>query len=332
MLAQDATDLTGEEGDASGVIGEQTVPTPMPTVTADAHLGEQHLLWANDEQRQQLREQCIHKAGDITKTGQAFLFFVNPMYKAVGSQQLSASCVFCSRTVISTGSTRLVDHLLKCALVTNEVRKGFNQLRVESSKKRKMKDEESVLIHEQAQLAKLEHDNRQQQLKQQCIHASLKTSEIAAADMAIADFFYMNGLSFSAADPSPGSVYQKMVEAIKHTPSGYVPPNHHKLGGPLLDDCYSRMWKDIAARDPDGKNKKAYGCTYVSDGWDSIDSLPLVNSAFITAGDGGVYWRSVDTSGKTKDADYLASLMISDIYDFGCMNVVSVVTDCRGYL
>lgn len=38
-------------------------------------------------------------------------------------------------------------------------------------------------------------------------------------------------------------------------------------------------------------------------------------------------WRSVDTSGKVKDADYCASLMIKDIYDFGPLKVVAVVTD-----
>ena len=63
------------------------------------------------------------------------------------------------------------------------------------------------------------------------------------------------------------------------------------------------------------------------EGWDSIDHLPLINSAFITANDGGIYWRSTDTSGHEKNVEYCAALMISDIYAFGCTKVVLVITD-----
>ena len=40
-----------------------------------------------------------------------------------------------------------------------------------------------------------------------------------------------------------------------------------------------------------------------------------------------MYWRSVDTSGKIKDGEYTASLMIEDVYDFGPTKVVLIVTD-----
>ena len=70
-----------------------------------------------------------------------------------------------------------------------------------------------------------------------------------------------------------------------------------------------------------------YCSCYVSDGWDSVDNLPLINSAFITGNDGGVYWRSVDTSGKEKNAEYCAALMIADIYEYGPHKVLLVITD-----
>lgn len=84
------------------------------------------------------------------------------------------------------------------------------------------------------------------------------------------------------------------------------------------------MWTKIKDRDPDGSISTTHGSTYVSDGWDSVDHLPLINSAFITANDGGVYWRSVDTSGSVKNAEYCAALMIEDIYQFGCTKVVLI--------
>ena len=65
----------------------------------------------------------------------------------------------------------------------------------------------------------------------------------------------------------------------------------------------------------------------MTDGWDSCDNLSLINSAFITNNDGGLFWRSVDTSGHVKCAEYTASLMIEDIYSFGPTKVVLVITD-----
>jgi hypothetical protein len=87
------------------------------------------------------------------------------------------------------------------------------------------------------------------------------------------------------------------------------------------------MWKQVKDRDPNGSRTMQFGSCYVSDGWDSCDNLPLINSAFITANDGGVYWRSVDTSGKTKSAEYCAALMIADIYEYGPLKVIMVITD-----
>ena len=62
-------------------------------------------------------------------------------------------------------------------------------------------------------------------------------------------------------------------------------------------------------------------------GTQECDSLPLINAAFITANDGGNFWRSVDTSGKTKTAEYCAALMIADIYAYGPTKVVMIITD-----
>eukprot|EP00966_Prymnesium_polylepis_P304036 7024283-Prymnesium_polylepis.1 len=118
-----------------------------------------------------------------------------------------------------------------------------------------------------------------------------------------------------------------MVAAVQAAPAGYKPPDSRALGGPLIDVCHSQMRAEVAKRDEGGVISNKFGCTYTSDGWDSCDHLPLINSAIITANDGGVYVRSVDTSGQTKSAEYVASLMIVDIYEIGCTKVVVVVTD-----
>lgn len=44
----------------------------------------------------------------------------------------------------------------------------------------------------------------------------------------------------------------------------------------------------------------------------------------MTANAGGIYWQSVDTSSNSKDAEFLASLMLEDIYN---LKIVMLITD-----
>jgi hypothetical protein len=251
------------------------------------------------------------------------MVYTNPSNK----QQMKGICMCCSTPLSSTGSNRFVEHLAKCPLCPRLVRDEFVKLCEKVEGKRAEKRDAALMAAEEAQLAKQEHEQRQVVLKQQCIKAGIKGAEVAAADLAIANFFYANAIPFSAASTETDSLFRTMVRAIQAAPTGYVPPNAKKLAGPLLDESYNDLWARLRARDPDGKLKSKFGATYVSDGWDSCDNLPLINSAFISANDGGTYWRSVDTSGKTKSAEYCAMLMILDIYEYGPSDVVLVITD-----
>ena len=102
----------------------------------------------------------------------------------------------------------------------------------------------------------------------------------------------MNGLSFGAAASEPDSYYREMVRAIQNSPPGYSPPTRLTVSGPLLEKCDAELANNIAKRDENGVVSRKYGATHISDGWDSTDNLPLINSAFIIANDGGVYHRS----------------------------------------
>lgn len=235
--------------------------------------------------------------------------------------------MYCNSLITSTGTSRLVDHLVNCRLAPSIVTKIFKELREASASKRKAKEEHNELLAEEAEQRMILAKQQKLELKQLGIRTSLKTAEAEVADRAIANFFYANGIAFNIADPRVDSYFKAMCRAIKAAPEGYVPPNLNALAGPLLDSCYSSMQHAIQSRDKDGSIAKTFGITYSQDGWDSVDHLPLINSAYMTANDGGVFLRSVDTSGFTKSAEYIASLMICDIYSIGCTNVVLVVTD-----
>lgn len=257
----------------------------------------------------------------------AVRFFVNVEKTDGTAQQQKGDCMGCGRRVPSTGSYKFNSHIISCPLIPVVVQRAFKGLRDTAGSKREGKRELEALAEEEEQLTQRRHAAEQVVLKQQCIRAGLKTAEVDAADRAIAEFFYANAIPFSAASSEPTSHYRNMIAALQNAPKGYIPPSAKKMGGELLDTCHEKMWKDIAARDPGGQLNLKFGSTYVSDGWDSCDNLPLINSAFITANDGGVFWRSVDTSGKTKSAEYCGALMIADIYAFGPQKVVLVVSD-----
>ena len=235
----------------------------------------------------------------------AKLFFTDLMQtNPANVQQLRGVCFNCRMPVSSTGGSRFAVHLATCPLCPADVRNAFKLLGARKESKSAAKRDALTLATEEAALAAKDHESSQVVLKQQCIRAGLKSAEVAAADAAIANFFFANGISFSAANSEATSLYRTMVRAIQNAPPNYVPPSNNKLSGPLLDDCYDSMWRTMDARDPDGSLKAKFGATYVSDGWDSCDHLPLINSAFIANNDGGMYWRSVDTSGKVKSAEY----------------------------
>jgi len=257
----------------------------------------------------------------------AALYFENVVKKESTAQQQSGKCMACDATVVSTGAFKFQTHIINCVLMPAVVKRGFQQLRVATEGKARGKREAALVQQEEVQIAAIQHDAEQKQLKQLCIRAGVHEAETDAADKAIANFFYANAIPFSVATSEPGSLYRQMVTAIQKAPPSYVPPTASKLGNELLDRCEADMWAKLKARDKDGQQALKFGSSYVSDGWDSCDSLPLINSAFITANDGGVFWRSVDTTGKTKSAEYCAALMIGDIYAYGPHKVVMIVTD-----
>lgn len=284
---------------------------------------------AQTQRLAELREEVavIFSTNAMDKPKQALQFFRNKAWKDTGGSQVKGDCMFCMKSVTSTGAFRMQEHLLDCPLAFKEVKEAVKKLKQVTDGKRKRKMEEKGLILREAELQATLIKEQKRQMIQQGIREGFKATETEVADLAIARFFYANALSFAAADHHQDSIYQEMVRAIRNTPASYIPPNRCKIAGALLDKCFDAMQKEIAARGEDGSSADKFGVAYTQDGWDSCDHLPLINSAYITCNDGGVYQRSVDTSGHTKDAEYIASLMICDIYSIGCLKVVMVVTD-----
>ncbi|KAL1512287.1 hypothetical protein AB1Y20_005549 [Prymnesium parvum] len=207
----------------------------------------------------------------ITKPACALHFFEEIIRKDC-SQQIKGACVFCKFSVISTGSSRLMVHLMKCPVAPKGVKDSFKLVEERASLKRKTKAEQILSAKEEMEFKAstkriTNAGSPQPQLSQQTIKLSMRTGCKEAADKAIARFFYSNALPFSAASHHEAdSYYREMINAVALAGSGYQPPGAHALGGRLLDSCYDEMESDIKARDPDGHTADKFGCTYVSDG------------------------------------------------------------------
>ena len=130
-----------------------------------------------------------------------------------------------------------MDHLSSCPLIIPPAKVKVDEIRAEQERKRKLKCEEVKLVTQEQSLQQ-EVQLKEKGLKQGSLRASMSVMAGDAADKAVAEFFYANGLPFSVADTNPQSYYQRMIRAIQGAPSGYIPPNKNKLAGGLIDSCW----------------------------------------------------------------------------------------------
>ena len=68
------------------------------------------------------------------------------------------------------------------------------------------------------------------------------------------------------------------------------------------------------------------GCMIMSDGWTSTQNRPIINALQSTPA-GAHFLKAVDTSGDTKDAQYIADFICACIRSVGPENLVAVVMD-----
>ena len=251
----------------------------------------------------------------IEKPMHVLPFFNGLELKVAGSQQRIGSCMFRTRQITSTGATRFLLHLTQCSSAFAEVREPCKKLLQGTNGKRKLKQEAASVADDEVAMKLAKIKKEKEQMKQMSIKSGFRAADSEAADRAVANFFYATVVSFNvASDTAPGSLYHQMFKAVANAPKTWKPPCRKKLAGPLLETCHDQMERDVADRDPGGVLAERFGIAVTSDGWDSTDHLPLINSAYITSNNGGVYLRSVDTSGHIKDGEYCAKLMIEDIY------------------
>jgi hypothetical protein len=140
-------------------------------------------------------------------------------------------------------------------------------------------------------------------------------------DQAVARMCYSTGVSFNIVN---NKHFREMCHKIGQYGSSYQVPTDYPIRTSLMDKKYTTINSRVQAFHSDHLNRT--GGTVVSDGWSDAQRRPLLNFLLVTPA-GATFLNSVDSSGETKDAPYIAKCISTSIDKVGPDNVVQVITD-----
>jgi hypothetical protein len=156
--------------------------------------------------------------------------------------------------------------------------------------------------------------------KQSTLKAAFGKQDKSKVDVLWGRAFYGNGLSFRLInDPH----FKAAVEASADFGENYKLPSLVFLRTTLLDKEKVSVAAELKSFMASVRSSKA---TITSDGWSDTRNRPLLNLLMVTP-KGEKFLESVDTSGDTKDADFIAQVVGKAIDDMGAEIVVQVCMD-----
>ena len=116
---------------------------------------------------------------------------------------------------------------------------------------------------------------------------------------------------------------QEFCQQVGSFGSSYVPPDRRRLRGPLLDEACISIDGEMG---PFMEGVRRNGCIICSDGWDNVNSMPLLNTLLVTH-QGVKFQRAVDMSKQEKTGANIALILKKEVEEVGAENVVAVITD-----
>lgn len=145
-------------------------------------------------------------------------------------------------------------------------------------------------------------------------------------DDAVAEFFYLCGISFNTASQS---AFQTMLTKVAAAGRAYQPPDRKKLAGPLLDNAEERI--DTLLRRALKTAGNSGGATLVTDGLTHL-SRPFTNMLVVSPTFGVRSLGVIDSTdhlgeGGTKNACYIADQLCNAITALPRGSISLVVTD-----
>ncbi len=156
--------------------------------------------------------------------------------------------------------------------------------------------------------------------KQSTLKAAFGKQDKSKVDALWGRAFYGNGLSFRLINDLH---FKAAVEATADFAENYKLPSLVSLRTTLLDKEKVLVAAKLKSFMALARSSKA---TITSNGWSDIRNRPLLNLLMVTP-KGEKFLESVDTSGDTKDVDFIAQVVGKAIEDVGAEIVVQVCMD-----
>jgi hypothetical protein len=239
--------------------------------------------------------------------------------KAGGNFQIK--CGHCE-LVFWGGATRIRGHFLgqvacgvkKCTKCPQALKKQLQDIdqakREQEMQKRKVQDLDEVTV------VLLQGPTK----KQSTLKTAFGKQDKSKVDALWGRAFYGNGLSFRLInDPH----FKAAIEVTADFGKNYKLPNLVSLRTTLLDKEKVSVAAKLKSFMASARSSKA---TITSDGWSDTRNRPLLNLLMVTP-KGEKFLENVDTSGDTKDADFIAQVVGKAIEDVGAEIVVQVCMD-----
>eukprot|EP01018_Ginkgo_biloba_P004698 Gb_23227 [translate_table: standard] len=139
-------------------------------------------------------------------------------------------------------------------------------------------------------------------------------------DSRVARCIYTCSISFNVVR-SP--YWQDMVRAINDGSKEYKTPLFEKVRTTLLTKEKSLVEQSI---EPIRASWQTTGVSIISNGWTDARNKPLSN-VIVVCPKGSMFLNAVDCNGESKDATFIANILIDAIESVGPSNVVQIITD-----
>jgi hypothetical protein len=140
-----------------------------------------------------------------------------------------------------------------------------------------------------------------QDLRQLSLTEGFNLSTKLHLDRAWASAFYKANIPFNVIR-HPAFIYA-LKETAKHWMPAYTPPSYNAVRTSLLKAKKEEVERKKTTQLGDSLHK--YGVTLCADGWDNVQSRPLLN-IIQTGTCGDLFLGTIDTTREHKDAQYIA--------------------------
>ena len=192
-------------------------------------------------------------------------------------------CLYCSHQM-TAGATRMRLHLLKqrgvragCQPCTGEVpdavlkemQEAENSL--QQSKKQKQKEQALDAATQHVTALSAASSSRQSTIME-----GFKKADKSVVDASLATWAYAVGIPFHKLD---SKYFKDFCRQVGSFGSSYAPPGHDRLREGLLDGACNSISLQLQ---PFMEGVRRSGCIITSDGWDSVNSKPLLNIMVVT--------------------------------------------------